>query len=155
MLSCLTGFSTPFFGVTWTPPQLDIDTARRLLTSLEDRRMLFEPSAWRHPPYVVASVQQVRADLTQVLHEVGHDVDRGTPLGEGAVAMRAACRKFLTQIGPVGFQPRGSDASYDEVQLETLMTALGELRAVFGIHIARISAAYEDRCRGRPRLDPP
>lgn len=144
-LNRLTGISTPVFGVSWNPSQLDVDVARRLLTSLEDRRMLFAPEAWRHPAYVVGSVYEVRVELTKVLNQVSHDVGRETPVGEGALAMRAACRKFLTRIGPAGFQPRNAradDAPFDTVELETLMTALGELRAVFGIHIARISVAY-------------
>jgi hypothetical protein len=45
----ITGFSTPFFGVSWNPPAAERDTVRGFLTFLEDRRVLFNPdyaSAW-------------------------------------------------------------------------------------------------------------
>lgn len=39
----ITGFSTPFFGVSWNPPAAERDTVRAILTFLEDRRVLFNP----------------------------------------------------------------------------------------------------------------
>ena len=61
--------------------------------------------------------------------------------------MRAACRKFLTAAGPPGVSTRElaaevGDPFSDPVTKSRLTADLGELRGVFGIHIARISAAY-------------
>lgn len=63
----LTGVSTPIFGVSWNPPELDVDVAKELITALEDKRMLHEPMAWKASDYVVMSVQQVRVELNAVL----------------------------------------------------------------------------------------
>ena len=41
MANRLTGISTPFFGASWNPAELDVDLANELITFLEDRRMLF------------------------------------------------------------------------------------------------------------------
>jgi hypothetical protein len=64
--------------------------------------------------------------------------------------MRAACRKFLDRVGADGDEPavlyanhRGHWASW------TFYSAVGEMRGTFGIHVARIAAAFgldvEDR----------
>ena len=37
----ITGISTPVFGVSWNPPTLDSDIAKKLLTFFEDRRVLY------------------------------------------------------------------------------------------------------------------
>ena len=128
----LTGISTPFGGVSWTPTELNINVANELITSLEDRRVLYVPYAVENPQYTVESVREIRAELTELLKRV----DRDSALGESMRAMRAACRKFLTdsdQFGP--YQAH--------IMPVNLAVALGELRGVFGIHVARISAAYE------------
>ena len=39
----LTGFSTPFFGISWQPPESERKTIRKLFNFLEDRRVLFNP----------------------------------------------------------------------------------------------------------------
>ena len=39
----LSGFSTPIFGVQWEPPVIDRDVARRVISFLEDRRVLYDP----------------------------------------------------------------------------------------------------------------
>ncbi len=43
----LTGISSPFFGVSWVPPEADVTIAQRVLVFLEDRRVLFAPRRWR------------------------------------------------------------------------------------------------------------
>ena len=105
--------------------------------------MLYVPFAWENPRYVIESVMQTRAELSTLVSRV----DRQSPLGESARAMRAACRKFLTAAGPPGVSTReraaeGGAPFSDPVTQSGLTADLGELRGVFGIHIARISAAY-------------
>lgn len=39
----LTGFSTPIFGLQWTPAKLDQDVAREVIVFLEDKRSLYSP----------------------------------------------------------------------------------------------------------------
>ena len=56
----VTGFSTPIFGLQWTAPTLDVEVARRLLTYLEDRRVLYMPDDREGPSYAVQSVLAIR-----------------------------------------------------------------------------------------------
>jgi hypothetical protein len=42
VVSRITGFSVPVFGVSCNPPQPEVITARRALAFLEDRRVLLQ-----------------------------------------------------------------------------------------------------------------
>ena len=44
ILSRITGLSVPVFGVSWTPPAAEVTIARRVVTFLEDRRVLYNPT---------------------------------------------------------------------------------------------------------------
>jgi hypothetical protein len=122
----LTGISCPVAGVSWTPPPDEQDIARRLLVYLEDRRVLFAPYTFNRPPeYAVKSILEIRQRLTKILEEVG----KSSVLGESLVAMRAASRAFLDQT------QRHGTGHFENF--------LGELRAHFGIHIAKLACAYD------------
>lgn len=131
----LTGISTPVFGASWNPPELEVDVANELITFLEDRRILFVPHSWENRTHVEESVMQTRAELTKILSRV----DRESPLGESARAMRTSCLKFLGQLGPDGADGARFSGSAGAANMAAF---LGELRGVFGIHIARVAAAY-------------
>src|SRR5207249_12117599 len=62
-----TSFSTPIFGVGWKPPILDRDIARRVLASLEDRRVLYAPTEAEMPEHCVISVNEIRRMFTETL----------------------------------------------------------------------------------------
>ncbi len=139
IISRLTGFSIPIFGVSWTPPEPEVARARRLIAQLEDRRVLYVPSELEQPEHCVQSIVQIRHLLTAELAEL----DAKSELGASIRAMRAACRKFLNQVQAddldriVHFATqRGNFASWH------FMSALGELRGVFGLHIAKLAAGY-------------
>src|SRR5205823_6228537 len=97
----LTGLSLPFgLGAQWeftqpkTPPEkVEQDRAVKLLTYLEDRRVLYGSYALEVPEDVISSVLQIRERLTSELEQLHDDVD--TPLYATIAAMRVACRKFL------------------------------------------------------------
>ena len=129
----LTGISTPIGGISWTPPVDERDVAKQLLVFLEDRRALFMPYDMEVGLYVVDSILEIRQRLTEDLEQIS----RSSVLGESISAMRACCRKFLTetQEGPRRMRPWRME--------DQIWQALGELRAVFGIHIARIACAYD------------
>ena len=57
----ITGFEIPVFGggVSWNPPTLDIEVARRMLTYLEDRRALYRPYDCETASYVVQSILDI------------------------------------------------------------------------------------------------
>jgi hypothetical protein len=122
----LTGISCPIAGVSWSPPPDEQDIARRLLVYLEDRRVLFVEYAMERGDYATESVLHIRSRLTKDLEEVG----KSSVLGESLVAMRAACRGFLTQMQERPYGP-------------FFLSGLGELRARFGVHIARLACAYD------------
>ena len=63
----ITGFSTPIFGISWTPPQVDVEIARGVLIYLEDRRVLHVPHDIELPDYAVQSVFDIRRFLTDLL----------------------------------------------------------------------------------------
>ncbi|HXX46360.1 MAG TPA: DUF6650 family protein [Candidatus Acidoferrales bacterium] len=127
----ITGISTPIFGISWNPPVLDAQIAKRLITFLEDRRALYNPYELESPPHVIDSVRLIRERLTQDLEQL----DRTSTLAESLAAMRAACRKFLDSI------PNEHSRMYLGPSM-VFFSGVGELRGVFGIYIARICVQY-------------
>jgi len=137
VLARLTGLSSPVFGVSWNPPEPQVQVARRVVAFLEDRRVLFVPSEMEVPDHCVRSVLEIRRFLTTELQAL----DGGTELADSLRALRAACRKFMNTVDArsdiiVFGAHRGHWASWE------FNGALGELRGVFGIHIAQLAAAY-------------
>ena len=133
----LTGLSSPIFGVSWNPPEPEIQVARRVIAFLEDRRVLFVPSEMEVPDHCVRSVLEIRRFLTREIQALGV----GTDLTESLRAMHVACRKVMNTVGArpeiiVFGAFRAHWASW------VFNGALGELRGVFGIHIAKLAAAY-------------
>jgi len=129
--SRLTGISTPIGGISWKPPTDEKDKAKRLLVFLEDRRALYHPYDMEVGDYVVESILEIRERLTEDLEEVS----KSSILGEGLTAMRSACRRFLDNIQ----KPRGRRHWLGP----DFINGLGELRALFGIHVARLACAYD------------
>jgi hypothetical protein len=130
----ITGISTPVFGVSWEPPQSERQLIRKLMTFLEDRRALYNAYNLEVPEWVTESVLKIREQLTDILGILPEESMAVPPLK----AMQAACRKFLDQTGQLhhrGGLLYGPDG-------ETFFTALGELRGVFGIHIAQLCVSY-------------
>lgn len=136
--SRLTGISCPVFGVSWKPVEAERETARRIITFLEDRRVLYAHESQEIPQHCVESVLQMREHLTSQLQAL----PAKSALTENLRAMRAACRKFLTMtqerdgdIVVFGWR-QGHWASW------RFHAAIGELRGVFGVHVAQIATKY-------------
>ena len=136
LLSRLNGISTPFGGVSWTPPVADVAVARSVLVYLEDRRVLYNPYWVESPEHAASSIDGIRGFLTTQLTAGGIGDDLAATLR----AMRAACRKFFdnAEIELTELQYR-TGGRVDNVYFDN---ALGELRAVFGIHVAQLAARY-------------
>lgn len=138
-MSRVTGLSCPVFGIQWTPTEASRSVARRTITFLEDRRVLYSPSEMEVPDHCVESVLRIREFLTRELATLAPNED----LSQSLRAMRAACRKFLGDVRaddrsviiPYGAQ-RGHYAGW------VFNGALGELRGVFGVHIARLAVSH-------------
>lgn len=133
----VTGFSTPIFGVSWNPPESERAVAKRIIAQLEDRRVLYNPSEMEIPAHCVTFVIDIRRLLS---HELGSLEDKSA-LAKSLRAMRAACRKFLDSVQTderivrFGAHP-GHFASWQ------FNGAVGELRGVFGVHLAQVAAQY-------------
>jgi hypothetical protein len=135
----VTGLSCPIFGVQWNPPEAERAIARRILAFLEDRRVLYVPGELESPPHCVDSVIQIRGFLTS---ELGRLADE-SELSNSLRCMRAACRKFLATVQADDRRKivhhshqMGHFASW------IFTSALGEMRGVFGLHIARLAASH-------------
>jgi len=126
----LTGFSTPVFGISWHPPESDRQIIRKLITFLEDRRALYNPHETETPRWVIESVLEIRKKLTDTLSKL----DENSDISQHLRGMRAACRKFLDETEK---KTRRTRAWWGDV-----FTALGEMRAVFGMHIAQLCVKY-------------
>jgi hypothetical protein len=128
----LTGFSTPVFGISWNPPESDRGVARKLITFLEDRRALYNPYSRENPEWVIESVLEIRKRLTDTLETLNENSDISPHLR----AMRAACRKFMNETeNPKTYHHYSRN-------LEKFFTALGEMRAILGIHIAQLCVKF-------------
>jgi hypothetical protein len=129
--SRVTGLSCPIFGLSWNPPESERKIARRVITFLENRRVLFSPFEWEMPDHCAQSVIEIRHFLTEELQALDSDKE----LAQSLRGMRAACRKFLDD-DPWHGAPRRTGSRH------MLESALGELRGVFGIHVAKLAAEY-------------
>lgn len=140
----LSGFSLPVIGggVQWTPTKSERDTVRKLLTFLEDRRVLYVDYCLEMENAVAHSVLQIREVLTEILQALPEGSKSIGPVR----AMRAACRKFLTEPHPEFKNlARHTYPSWDRMNSEggpRFFVALGELRATFGAQIAALAFTH-------------
>ena len=133
----LTGFSSPIFGVSWSPSESDTNVAKRVIAELEDRRVLYNPSEMEIPNHCVQSVIEIRRMLSKEIGVLSKDSN----LSNSLRAMRAACRKFLDSVTTDKriVQFGASTGHFASWQFNG---AVGELRGVFGIHIAQIATQH-------------
>lgn len=133
----ITGLSCPFFGVSWNPSQSESDAAKRVLSFLEDRRVLYNPSELEVPQHAAQSIVEIRQFLTEQIAVLPPDSE----LAANLRAMRAACRKCMDTFGSdpkiITFgRSQGHYASWD------FMSAVGQMRGVMGVHIAAIMLKF-------------
>ncbi len=136
ILGRITGFSVSVFGVSWNPPEPETIVARRVLTFLEDRRVLYNPYHLEVADQCVHSVPEIRRVLTDEIGNLASDSKRVDHLR----GIRAACRKFLNDTGRGEhrvLQPRWPGPFEAE-----FFTELGELRARIGLHVAAIAVMH-------------
>jgi hypothetical protein len=138
ILSRVTGLSVPIFGAQWNPLESDCAIARRILAFLEDRRVLFVPSEMEVPHHCVQSVLRIREFLTTELGALNSEAELALSLR----AMRAACRKFLATVQADDHRIVQFGASQGHYASWIFNGAVGELRGVFGVHIACLAASH-------------
>jgi hypothetical protein len=138
----LNGISTPIFGLSWEASRSDVAASREVITFLEDKRALYNPYEVEVPEHVVESVIDIRRQMTQSLGTGG----LADQLTSSLRAIRAACRKFMDQVGardeggslyipPTAF----GVAHMHDIEFNQ---SLGELRGVVGTEVAKIAAAH-------------
>ena len=133
----ITGISILNSGVSWNPPEPESDVAQRVISELEDRRVLYNPSEMELPAHCVESIIQIRRMLTCELK----NLDQSSNLAASLKAMRAACRKFLDTV-QTDERIIKFGASHNHFASWQFNGAVGELRGVFGIYIAQIAVQY-------------
>ncbi|MCK6430125.1 MAG: hypothetical protein L6Q72_13720 [Burkholderiaceae bacterium] len=138
IVSRVTGLSVPIFGAQWNPPEAECAVVRRVIAFLEDRRVLFAPSEMEVPHHCVESVLRIREFLTNELTKL----DPAKEVALSLRAMRAACRKFLATVAADERQIIRFGAERGHYASWVFNGALGELRGVFGIHVARLAASH-------------
>ena len=140
----LNGFSLPVTGggLQWETLDNTRVAARRVLSFLGDRRVLFMPYWQEEAGHCVASVLDSRRMLTE---EIGGLTD-DEYLVPHLQAMQAACRRFLDRIGSASKDGRHRELwvpyrPLDDEEIP-LVCGLGELRASMGIQIGLIAATF-------------
>jgi hypothetical protein len=127
----LTGILGPADKNGWKPPVEERDKARRLLLYLAGQRALHYPYDREIGTFIVQSILDTSERLTRDIEALSTD----SLLRKILRAMQAACRKFVNEN-------QSPSAGYGEPYQAQLLCTLGEVRALFGIHIARIAFTY-------------
>ena len=133
----LTGISCPLFGVSWNPPESERKIAQRIIYFLEAKRVLYSPYEYETVYPVINSVIEIRNLLTSELS----NVEEKSILQKYIRAMRNACNKFLGSC-PDREDFREAAAREGNISNWIFLSAIGELRGVFGIMIGQISSSY-------------
>jgi hypothetical protein len=132
LITRLIGIATPIGGIDWTPPTEEREKAKQVLAFLEEQQVLQDPYNIAISSFVAQSIIDLRGQLQCEIE----NLPTRSVLQDGLRAMHAACRTFLSE----NQSPRSGYGPPYEAQLHS---TLGELRALFGVHIARIACAYD------------
>lgn len=131
----LTGIGIPIGSMQWQKTSGDRQISRRVVTFLEDRRLLFGDRHVEDESHCISSALEIRSFLTDQIT----DAKPGEQLEAALRAMRAACRKFIDVGGPHG---RNFNRSHYPYPADGFSLALGDLRTAVGHQIAVILSQY-------------
>ena len=136
----ITGFSSPLFGLSWNVKESEEQQARRIISFLEDKRILYVPIEWdkRNPKKSVRSVLNVRDFITK---EIGKQ-ESSDFLVDALREIRLACRDFLIIIDT--YKPKILVASHPSAHSGAFKfeKALLLLRAAISVQIFNICDKY-------------
>lgn len=135
--SRLTGFSVPVFGVQWNPPEAEVAVARRVISLLEDRRVLYAPHALEIPDHCVQSANEIRRELTTEIGKLGGE----SQLRAWLQGIRRAARDFVTALGEFG-QHRSRGWMDHPMWAAQFGIALGQFRSTTGTYVAMLASTY-------------
>ena len=129
----ITGLSCPIFGIQWNAPVIEADEAKKVITFLEDKRVLFNPADMEDSMHCAQSVIDIRSELTKALQVLPNDSNLTKQLRH----MRKACQEFSDKLGVPQV------ILFDRpVQISMLERALFKLREKCGVSVAEIAVAY-------------
>lgn len=133
----LTGISCPVFGISWTPTETQRNIARRIIIFLEARRVLFGDYGDEALCQCIDSVTKIKEYLTSELPVI----EEGSELNAYIRSMRKASNKFLSCF-PQNETDKCRYCKKGTFEYWNFVSAVGELRGVFGIMIGQIAKAY-------------
>ncbi|WP_339897694.1 DUF6650 family protein [uncultured Gilvimarinus sp.] len=133
ILGRVNGISTPIFGVSWSPENTEKDKARRLITFLEDRRVLFYEEEREGADFCRQSVELIREKITDFLQDFETDKD----IVKAIRKFRSACRAFCNEVGAINFNNEPVP-----VQRSILNAELAKLRKIAGVTIGSLAISY-------------
>lgn len=129
-----TGVGAFGFSLNWEKVPGDKEVARRVVTFLEDRRLLFGDRHCEDELHCVRSAIEIRQFLTDELAKA----KPGKSLEQSLRAMRIAMRAFVEAAGPNAVK-----FGYHHGHMtDPFSLALGELRSLVGLHLEVIANQY-------------
>lgn len=137
LLNRLTGISCPVFGVSWNPPEDERGLARKIVIFLEPKRVLYTAFEYEYVCHCIDSVLEIRNYLTTELSKISENSE----LEKYVRAMRNSCNKFLSRC-PNDKDSRCVSCRDGNINNWIFISAIGELRGVFGVMLGQISKAY-------------
>ena len=133
ILKNVTGFSTPIFGIQWTPPQWASDLAEETLVYLSDKRVLFNRFDMENAEHCIQSVDNIREHLGSQRQKLKGSKE----LDSSLATMQKACRRFIDYVG----HPKYSGFE-KPIQESILENELQRLRSSFGKQVATLSISF-------------
>lgn len=127
----LTGLGTPFGSLQWEKKDDDREIARRVISLLEDRRLLYRDFFWEVPHECIESARQTRESLTALI--ASPDISPGLSLE--VKLLRAYFRTFM--------DTRDDHGRRYHMGSEPISLALGELRAKVGQVVGDLAARFD------------
>lgn len=137
ILKRLKGLQILGCGGNWEFPDSHQTIARRLITFLEDRRVLYSDWQPEVSNHCVGSVLLIRKTLNDEILKLNTKCE----LENSMRAMCAACRKFLDTVQVI--QDENGNIEIRQNSVHIFNGALGELRGIFGIYIAALASKYK------------
>lgn len=126
-----TGLGTPFGSLQWEKKDDDKEIARRVISLLEDRRLLYVDFDWEVASECIRSAEQVRRELTTFI--ASPDISPG--MAQQLKLMRSYFRTFM--------DTRDDHGRHYHMGREPFSVALGELRAKVGQLVGDMAARFD------------